>query len=86
MIQDLLKKHEAVVMVTLGDLREFAQDILKQQKDPEDEQMYTPEEFAQRMKISKSTLWRWCKIGILKRTVVGTKIYFKDSDLATLRP
>jgi len=26
-------------------------------------------------------LWRWCQAGILKKTVIGGKVYYKDSDL-----
>ena len=83
MIKDILKSNDAVVMITTGDLREFVQELLEEQKAPVEEPMYSPEEFAKRKRISKTTLWRWCKIGILKRTVIGGKVYFRDSDLTT---
>lgn len=83
MSQILLKRNDAVVMITTADLREFFQELLDEQKEHEQEPMYSPEEFAKRKRVSKTTLWRWCKSGILKRTVIGGKVYFKDTDLTT---
>ncbi len=83
MTGNFLKNHDAVVMITTSDLRDFVQELIAEQKEHEQEPMYSPEEFAKRMKISMSTLWRWCRIGILKRTVIGGKVYFKDTDLTT---
>ncbi len=42
---------------------------------------YTPTEFAQRHKVDKSTLWGWVKMGVLKKTLIGGKPFYRDSDL-----
>ena len=80
---EMLKKQDAVVIVTTADLREFVRELLAEQKMPTEEPLYSPDEFAKRKRVSKTTLWRWCKSGILKRTVIGGKVYFKDTDLTT---
>ena len=86
MIKNLLKEHDAVVMLTTGDLREFVQELLAELKAPAEEPLYLPEEFAKRKRVSMSTIWRWCRIGILKRTVIGGKVFFKESNLKTQEP
>jgi hypothetical protein len=74
------------LVVTIADLKEFALSLMSetqctdvQQSEP----MYTPAEFAKRHKVDRSTLWRWCKAGILKPIHIGGKTYYKESDLKT---
>lgn len=72
------------VVVTPADLREFALAIvaeIKQANDRNDEKLYTPDEFAKRHNVTKPTLWRWAKLGILHPVKVGRKVYYRDSDL-----
>ena len=71
-------------MVTPTMLQEFAATLIveasaKLQK--QEEPTYTPAEFAKRHRVDKSTLWRWNRDGLLKKTVIGGKIFYKDSDL-----
>ena len=72
-----------MLLVTPIDLKEFAVAVIEEFKAqiPQDEKLYTPTEFAARHGVRKETLWRWCKAGILKKTVVGGKVYYKDSNL-----
>ena len=76
--------HNIQIVVSLADLKKFALSLMSetqytdvQQSEP----MYTPAEFAKRHKVDRSTLWRWCKAGILKPIHIGGKTYYKDSDL-----
>ena len=83
MTKDILLNQDAIVMVSAGDLRELVEELLSRQNAPTEEPLYTPDEFAQRKRISKATLWRWCRNGILQRTVIGGKVFFKESNLIT---
>ena len=56
MIKNLLKEHDAVVMLTTGDLREFVQELLAELKAPAEEPLYLPEEFAKRKRVSRSQI------------------------------
>ena len=84
-LKDLIEiNHNIQIVVSLADLKEFALSLMSetqctdvQQSEP----MYTPAEFAKRHKVDRSTLWRWCKAGILKPIHIGGKTYYKDSDL-----
>ena len=83
-IKDLVEKGgSTVLMVTAADLAEFAQAVYDaNQNRPEgEEKLYSPDEFALKNRVTKSTLWRWCKVGILKPTKIGGKVYYKQSDL-----
>ena len=83
-IKDLVEKGgNIVLMVTAADLAEFAQAVYEaNQNRPEpEEKLYTPDEFAEKNRVSKATLWRWCKVGILKPTRVGKKTFYRQSDL-----
>ncbi len=73
-------------MVTPQMLQEFSLQVAKlvqEQQHVKREELFTPSQFAQRHGVDRSTLWRWRKNGLLKATVVGTKIYYKDTDLIT---
>ena len=73
------------VVVNATDLKEFALDLISEAKlhnarQPE-EKAYTPTEFAQKHNVDKSTLWRWCKAGILTPTRVGGKVFYYEKNL-----
>ena len=86
-IKELMTAGQNIqLVVTIADLKEFALSLMSetqctdvQQSEP----MYTPAEFAKRHKVDRSTLWRWCKAGILKPIHIGGKTYYKESDLKT---
>lgn len=83
-IRDLINKGESttLLLVTPEMLSEFARDVITEYKATiEEEPKFTPAEFAKRNGVNKSTLCRWRKMGILKPYMVGTKIYYRDSDL-----
>ncbi len=84
-VKDLLSSDSQIqLVVNTADLREFALTLAEEFrifKSMEPEQMYTPTEFAKRHNVSKGTLWRWCKIGVLKPVRIGGKVYYRDSDL-----
>lgn len=71
------------VVVTPADLREFALAIIAEFREDskKEEQLFTPDEFAARHHVTKGTLWRWEKSGILHPIRHGRKVFYKDSDL-----
>ena len=65
-------------------LADFANTLIEEARTQlikEEEPTYTPAEFAKRWRVDKSTLWRWVRDGKLSKTVVGGKVFYKDSDL-----
>ena len=65
-------------------LQEFAQTLISEATTKlvsKEEPTFTPSQFAERWQVDKSTLWRWVKEGKLTKTVIGGKVFYKDSDL-----
>ena len=81
---NLQKGQNTLFLATYSDLKEAIYSVLKEienEKQAKEEKLYSPTEFAQRHGISKPTIHRWVKAGILKQTKIGGKVYYKDSDL-----
>ena len=74
-------ENTTMLLVTPTMLKEFALTVIAEANKATEEPKYTPTEFAKRKGVDKSTLYRWRKAGILKPYMVGTKIYYRDSDL-----
>lgn len=47
----------------------------------ETETLLTPDEVANKYRISKVTLWRWAKDGLLKPVKMGRKSFYRQSDI-----
>ena len=84
-IKELLSTNSNVqVVISAADLKEFALSLIDEAKSIEEEKpepMFTPKEFAERHGVDKSTLWRWCKSGVLKPLHIGGKTFYRDSGL-----
>ena len=84
-IKELLSINPNVqLVVSAADLKEFALSLIEEAKIIEEEKpepMFTPKEFAARHGVDKSTLWRWCKAGVLTPLHIGGKTFYRDSCL-----
>ena len=47
----------------------------------ETETLLTPDEGESKYRISKVTLWRWAKDGLLKPVKMGRKSFYRQSDI-----
>ena len=85
-IKDMINNDNGntILMVTPAMLQEFAATLISEASErlkKEEERTYTPAEFAERHRVDKSTLWRWNRDGLLKKTIIGGKVFYRDSDL-----
>ena len=86
-IEDELKQgNNVMLVVSSADLKEFALDVISEyEKNKSDtDKMYTADEFAEKHGVTKQTLWRWCREGLLKSRKVGGKVFYRESDLKAL--
>ena len=72
------------VVVNVADLKELflhwkEESELNRKK--ETETLLTPDEVASKYRISKVTLWRWAKDGLLKPVKMGRKSFYRQSDI-----
>lgn len=56
---------------------------LKEQAAPEEEYV-TMDEVSSKLQVTKTTLWRWAKVGYLNPIKVGGKSFYKSSDINKL--
>ena len=47
----------------------------------ETETLLTPDEVASKYRISKVTIWRWAKEGLIKPVKMGRKSFYRQSDI-----
>ncbi len=72
------------VVVNVADLKELFLDWREESelnRKKETETLLTPDEVASKYRISKVTLWRWAKDGLLKPVKMGRKSFYRQSDI-----
>ena len=72
------------VVVNVADLKELFLDWKEESelnRKKETETLLTPDEVASKYRISKVTLWRWAKDGLLKPVKMGRKSIYRQSDI-----
>lgn len=72
------------VVVNVADLKELFLDWKEERelnRKKETETLLTPDEVASKYRISKVTLWRWAKDGLLKPVKMGRKSFYRQSDI-----
>ena len=72
------------VVVNVADLKELFLDWKEESelnRKKETETLLTPDEVASKYRISKVTLWRWAKDGVLKPVKMGRKSFYRQSDI-----
>lgn len=77
------------ITVTPTDLKEFALCLIDgilsaKNQEPQSETYLTPDEVAEELGVSPTTLWRWEKMGYLMPVKVGRKSRYKRSDVDSL--
>lgn len=72
------------VVVNVADLKELFLDWKEESelnRKKETETLLTPDEVVSKYRISKVTLWRWAKDGLLKPVKMGRKSFYRQSDI-----
>lgn len=78
---------KVMLLVSAEDLRkvifEMISSIKEQgiEKKNEMDERLTPNEVVERYKVSKPTLWRWGKAGLLSQTKLGGKRFYLKSEI-----
>ena len=87
-IKDLLASGNANISVTvsLADLKEFAMFLIDEVQtakavEQKPEKYLTPQEVAEKLKVSTNTLWRWNNTKYLCHVKVGRKPFYRKSDV-----
>lgn len=85
-----MKMPNAILQITAGDLCEFANQLINSatevarlqiQRADISKELLTIDEVAEMLKVSKMTLHRWDKNGVLKKIEVGGHRRYRRSDV-----
>ena len=87
------QNNNVILQISFEDLKKFAQEILLGAKSiamieaeaaASGDQLLTVDEAARLLSVSKMTLYRWDKNGILKKVEIGGKRRYRKSDIEHL--
>ena len=83
-ITEISSNSQIQLVLNKADLKELflewkEESELNRKKDTET--LLTPDEVASKYRISKVTLWRWAKDGLLKPVKMGRKSFYRQSDI-----
>lgn len=92
-IEKLIAEYPNIIFQVTGeDLRKFAENLLlneraiamQEAEEAARNKLITVEEAAKLLSVSKMTLYRWDKNGILKKVEIGGKRRYRKSDIERL--
>ena len=81
---EILSNNMRLAIFNMADLKELFlnwQEEMNQKPLKVESPLLTPDEVASKYRISKVTLWRWAKAGLLKPVKMGRKSFYRQSDI-----
>ena len=83
-ITEISSNSQIQLVLNKADLKELFlnwQEEMNQKPLKVESPLLTPDEVASKYRISKVTLWRWAKDGLLKPVKMGRKSFYRQSDI-----
>ena len=83
-ITEISSNSQIQLVLNKADLKELLLEWKEESelnRKKETETLLTPDEVASKYRISKVTLWRWAKDGLLKPVKMGRKSFYRQSDI-----
>ena len=74
----------SLAILNMADLKELFlnwQEEMVQKPQKEESPLLTPAEVTEKYRVSKVTLWRWDKMGLLAPIKMGRKSFYRQSDI-----
>ena len=89
LLTDPLIKGTVKIEVSGTDLLDFGKEIVRSalekaesdKKEPDKEELLTPEETCEYLKVCKTTLWHWRRKNVLNSYRIGNKCLYKKSEI-----
>ena len=81
---EILSNNMSLAILNMADLKELFlnwQEEMNQKPLKVESPLLTPDEVASKYRISKVTLWRWAKDGLLTPVKMGRKSFYRQSDI-----
>ncbi len=83
-ITEISSNSQIQLVLNKADLKELFlewKEESEQKRQKEADILLTPDEVASKYRISKVTLWRWAKDGLLKPVKMGRKSFYRQVDI-----
>lgn len=83
-ITEITSNSQIQLVLNKADLKELFLEWKEESelnRKKETETLLTPDEVVSKYRISKVTLWRWAKDGLLKPVKMGRKSFYRQSDI-----
>ena len=87
MIRDLITESTSVsITITEAQLEAYSMNLINRAVEAfkglnKEQEYYTPDETAIKLKVDKSTLWRWAKQNYLCPVKIGGKTFYRSNDI-----
>lgn len=79
------KYNQIQYVIGKDDLREVLLEIIERYlNNQKDEELLPLKKVMEMLDVKDCTLWRWDKIGLLKKVTIGGKVYYRRSDIAKM--
>lgn len=83
-ISEISSNSQIQLVLNKADLKELFlnwQEEMVQKPQKEESPLLTPAEVTEKYRVSKVTLWRWDKMGLLTPIKMGRKSFYRQSDI-----
>ena len=81
-----MEKHNQIqYVIGKDDLREVLLEIIEEYMTKQkDEELLPLKKVMEMLGVVDATLWRWDKMGLLKKVSIGGRVYYRRSDIEKL--
>ncbi|WP_273016670.1 helix-turn-helix domain-containing protein [Leeuwenhoekiella blandensis] len=69
------------IQADLKDLGSKIELLLNRSSPSNPDDLFTRKEAQRKLKVSRATMHRWDKEGIIKRTQIGSRVYYRGADI-----
>lgn len=83
-ISEISSNSQIQLVLNKADLKELFlnwQEEMVRKPQKEESPLLTPSEVTEKYRVSKVTLWRWDKMGLLAPIKMGRKSFYRQSDI-----
>ncbi len=76
------KYNQIQYVIGKDDLREIIIEIIEERLSKQKEDHLLPtKKVSEMLGVTESTLWRWDKMGYLKKVSIGRRVFYRSSDI-----
>lgn len=76
------KYNQIQYVIGRDDLKEIINEIIDERfAEKKEDELVSTKKVMEMLGVTDATLWRWDKMGILKKVRIGNRVYYRRSDI-----